>query len=85
MVRLLLTLGLLAGAAVPALAQHPSAAPSAPGGSRGTSEDERACRHDAVKFCKPVLGDDLAVLDCFQRNRRQLRPACEAVLRKYGQ
>jgi hypothetical protein len=56
-----------------------------PGMGRGTPEDERACRNDAVKFCRELLGNDMAVLQCFQGRRRQLSPSCEAVLRKYGQ
>jgi hypothetical protein len=52
---------------------------------RGTPEDQRACRGDAVKLCKQVLENDQAVLLCFKRNRPQLSAACEATLRKYGQ
>ncbi|MGE0750116.1 MAG: hypothetical protein AB7K64_05955 [Variibacter sp.] len=84
MLRLSLVMGLLVGAAVPAFAQgrYP---PPANNSGRGTADDEKACRHDAVKYCKQVLGDDFAVLNCFQQNRRRIRPACDAVLRKYGQ
>jgi hypothetical protein len=53
--------------------------------SRGSSSDERACRGDATKFCRSVIGNDMAVLQCFQARRRQLSPACRAVLKKYGQ
>lgn len=53
--------------------------------TRGTPEDQKACERDAVKLCKPVLGDDFAVLRCFQENREKLAPACRAVLVKYGQ
>ena len=56
-----------------------------PGLGRGTPEDERACRNDAVKLCREVLGNDMAVLQCFQQHRRQLSAPCEGVLRKYGQ
>jgi hypothetical protein len=51
---------------------------------RGTPEDQRACRPDAVRLCKDLMGNDDAVLRCFQANRRALSPACEAVLVKYG-
>jgi hypothetical protein len=51
---------------------------------RGTPEDQRACRPDAAKLCKEVVGDDDAVLKCFQAKRAQLSPACAAVLVKYG-
>jgi len=85
MLRLSLVMGLLVGAAIPAFAQDGRYAPPASNSGRGTADDEKACRHDAVKYCKQVLGDDFAVLNCFQQNRRRLRPVCDAVLRKYGQ
>jgi hypothetical protein len=86
MVRLSLALGLMIGAAIPAFAQDPRI-PQQVGGShaRGTPDDQKACERDAVKYCRRVLGDDMAVLSCFQQNRRKLHPACDAVLRKYGQ
>ena len=51
---------------------------------RGTAEDQRNCRPDAVRLCKDTIDNDDAVLKCFQANRRALSPACEAVLVKYG-
>ncbi len=51
---------------------------------RGTPEDQRACRSDAVKFCKDMIDNDDAVLRCFQANRVNLTPGCQAVLEKYG-
>ena len=51
---------------------------------RGTPEDQRNCREDAVKLCKEVAGDDDAVLRCFQTNRVRLSPGCRGVLEKYG-
>ena len=51
---------------------------------RGTPEDARNCRQDAVKFCKDKLDSDDAVLKCFQDNREKLAPKCQAVLKKYG-
>lgn len=51
---------------------------------RGTPEDQRACRPDAVRLCKDVMGDDDRVLRCFQANRQQLSAPCAAVLVKYG-
>jgi len=51
---------------------------------RGTPEDQRACRPDAARLCKEVIGDDDQVLRCFQARRQLLSPACEAVLVKYG-
>ena len=51
---------------------------------RGTPEDQRACRPDAVRLCKEVIDNDDATLRCFQARRQLLSPACLAVLEKYG-
>lgn len=51
---------------------------------RGTAEDQRNCRPDAVRLCKDVMGNDDQVLRCFQANRAQLSPSCRGVLEKYG-
>jgi hypothetical protein len=77
---LLLALALVA-MIVPAAAQNPQSKSSP---MRGTPEDARNCRQDAVKFCKDVLDSDDAVLKCFQANREKLTPACQGVLKKYG-
>jgi hypothetical protein len=53
--------------------------------TRGTADDQAACKRDAVMLCKNVLGDDMQVLACFQRQRAKLSKACNAVLVKYGQ
>ncbi len=53
--------------------------------TRGTADDQEACRRDAVTLCKSALGDDMAVLACFQRQRARLSRSCNAVLVKYGQ
>ena len=51
---------------------------------RGTPEDQRNCRPDAVRLCKDHMGDDDATLRCFQANRAKLSDACAGVLEKYG-
>jgi hypothetical protein len=51
---------------------------------RGTPEDQRNCRPDAIRLCKEVIDNDSATLRCFQARRRELSPACLAVLEKYG-
>jgi hypothetical protein len=84
MLRLSLLLVLLASSLSPAQAQPPFPLPL-PGLGRGTPEDERACRNDAAKFCRELIGNDMAVLQCFQQRRAHLSRPCEAVLRKYGQ
>lgn len=51
---------------------------------RGTPEDQRNCRPDAVRLCRDVMDNDDQVLRCFQARRRELSPPCLAVLEKYG-
>jgi hypothetical protein len=51
---------------------------------RGTPEDQRNCRPDAQRLCRDLIGNDDAVLRCFQAQRPLLSPACAAVLEKYG-
>lgn len=53
--------------------------------TRGTPEDQRACHPDANKLCRSYVGDDMAVLRCFQAQRPKLTVACRQVLEKYGQ
>jgi hypothetical protein len=53
--------------------------------TRGTPEDQRACHNDANKLCRSVIGDDMAVLQCFQSQRAKLSAPCRQVLQKYGQ
>jgi hypothetical protein len=54
---------------------------------KGTPEDQRACRPDAVKLCRHVLdqNDSMVVLQCFLANRTKLSAPCRGVLQKYGQ
>jgi hypothetical protein len=85
MLRLFLLFALLVSSLSLAQAQPLPFPLPLPGLGRGTPEDERACRNDAVKFCRELLGNDMAVLQCFQQRRRELSPPCEGVLRKYGQ
>ncbi len=74
----------LASVVTPAFAQNTSIPLPPFLTPRGTPEDQRACRPDAVRLCKDVAGDDDAVLRCFQARRKLLSPACNAVLVKYG-
>ena len=86
MARSLLLLGILiASAATPVFAQQNPPFPLPPFLTpRGTAEDQRNCRPDAVRLCKDAGEDDDAVLRCFQANRAKLTPACRGVLEKYG-
>jgi hypothetical protein len=54
---------------------------------RGTPEDQRACRPDAVRLCRHLLeqNDSMIVLQCFLANQIKLSPPCRAVLVKYNQ
>jgi hypothetical protein len=86
MIRATLLASVLLVSAVPAFAQANRQAPqtAAPQG-RGTSDDEKACKNDAIALCPTVIGNDLAVLACFKQNSAKLSPACTGVLKKYGQ
>jgi len=85
MARLLFLLAiLLASSATPSQAQNPPIPLPPFLTPRGTPEDQRNCRPDATRLCKDYIGNDDAVLRCFQSRRRELSPACEAVLTKYG-
>lgn len=75
---------LMAASAIPARAQNPPIPLPPFLTPRGTAEDQRACRPDAIRLCKDVADNDDAVLRCFQARRQLLSPACNAVLVKYG-
>ena len=75
---------LMAASAAPVQAQNPPIPLPPFLTPRGTPEDQRSCRPDAVRLCKDLIGNDDQVLRCFQARRQLLSPACEAVLVKYG-
>jgi hypothetical protein len=54
---------------------------------RGTPEDQRDCRPDAIRLCRHVLdrNDSMVVLQCFLQNQDKLSTPCRRVLQKYGQ
>jgi len=64
---LLLSLTVLS---TPAFAQY--------GGHQGTREQQRACRHDVVRYCRGVH-DDYAISSCLQANMPRLSGACRRV------
>ena len=44
------------------------------------------CRGDAIRLCKPVLGQgNMAVLGCFRSHASRLSRGCRALLVSYGQ
>jgi hypothetical protein len=69
--------------ATPSVAQRPLI--PTPFDTRGTPEEQAACRPDARRLCREHVGNDMAVLSCFQQNRSKLSAACAAVLRRHGQ
>ncbi len=44
----------------------------------GTPEQRRACRADAMKFCREFVPNVRKVTSCMERNMRRLSPACQA-------
>lgn len=47
---------------------------------------DKACRHDAPKLCKAVLGQgDMVILSCFQANKDKLSASCRKFLTDVGQ
>ena len=75
---------LMAASAAPVQAQNPPIPLPPFLTPRGTPEDQRNCRPDAVRLCKDYMGNDDQTLRCFQANRMQLSPPCRMVLEKYG-
>jgi hypothetical protein len=60
------------------------ACPSPASAQSGTPEEQAACRPDARRLCREYVGNDQAVLACFQQNRAKLSRACRAVLERHG-
>jgi hypothetical protein len=48
-------------------------------GHRGTPEQQRACRPDAVRYCRG-LNEDTAIANCLRANVSRLHPACRRVI-----
>jgi hypothetical protein len=52
----------------------------------GQQQGETVCRGDAIRLCKPVLGQgNMAVLGCFRSHVGRLSRGCRALLQSYGQ
>jgi hypothetical protein len=49
------------------------------GGHKGTAEQQRACRPDALRLCRGIHDDD-AVLQCLRTNVARLHSVCRDVL-----
>jgi hypothetical protein len=47
---------------------------------------DRLCQNDARRLCRAVLSQgDMAILQCFQTNKRRLSVGCAKFLREVGQ
>jgi type II secretory pathway component PulL len=66
----------LAASAMIVLAAAPSASHAA-----GTYEQRRACRADAMKFCRDYVPNVQRITACMERNIRRLSPQCRAQFR----
>jgi hypothetical protein len=67
-----IALGLLAFVAVPDAARAQS------------SEDQAACREDAVKHCRSAVGKPDDMKKCLVANKDQLTAACKKVVEQRG-
>lgn len=47
----------------------------------GTPEQRRACRKDAMKFCREFVPDVKRIAACMQKNVRKLGPLCQTQFR----
>jgi len=45
-------------------------------------EQEHACRHDALHFCKADVPDEAKITECMKQHYAQLSPACQAMFGK---
>ncbi len=48
-------------------------------GHKGTAEQQRACRADALRLCRGIH-DDEAVYQCLRKNVAKLHSACRDVI-----
>lgn len=59
---------------------------AAPAPMRQAQPGEDVCRGDAIRLCRPVLGQgNMAVLGCFKARANRLSRGCRALLVNYGQ
>ncbi|WP_024576415.1 MULTISPECIES: hypothetical protein [unclassified Afipia] len=47
----------------------------------GTPEQRRACRKDAMKYCREFVPDVKRITACMQKNVRKLSPLCRTQFR----
>jgi hypothetical protein len=55
--------------------------------TRGTREEQAACRSDTRRFCRTVDPDSgtHGILTCLKQNRSKLSRACRGLLESHGQ
>jgi hypothetical protein len=51
------------------------------GGHKGTAQQQRACRPDALRLCRGIHDDD-AIFACLNANIVKLRSACREVIER---
>lgn len=68
-------------AIVGALVLAPLMLASASAAQQGTPEQRRACRKDAMTFCRKEVPNVQRITACMERNLRKLSPACRAQFR----
>ena len=66
----------IACAAITLLAAAPSSVHAA-----GTPDQRRACRQDAMKFCRQFIPDVKRITACMEKNVRKLSPPCRKQFR----
>lgn len=49
--------------------------------SQGTPEQRRACRNDAMKFCRDYVPNVKRITACMEKNVRKLSPLCQTQFR----
>jgi hypothetical protein len=50
-------------------------------GTQGTYEQRRACRADAMRFCRDYVPNVRRITACMEKNVARLSPACRAQFR----
>ena len=53
-------------------------------GHMGTPQEQHACSPDASRYCRKLLGNDMAVQQCLQEHRARLSKACSKVFESHG-
>ena len=48
------------------------------------SQEDRACRGDARRFCKDDIPDQFKIGSCLQANRDRLSRGCKAMMQSHG-